>query len=100
MWNRKNPKNKNEVSAIQMQVLYNAILEKVEEMKASPQTFSIVPQMAAVPQIRQAQPKSYTYYHQAKIDCLTEEQWVALAQEIENDPILPIKQKNILLNNR
>lgn len=100
MWNRKNPKKKNEVSAVQMQVLYNAILEKVEEMKASPQTFSIAPQMAAVPQIRQAQPKSYTYYHQAKIDCLTEEQWVALAQEIENDPILPIKQKNILLNNR
>jgi len=96
MYNRKFPKKKDGVSKTQLQVIYNAILEKVGELKAAPQTFSIKPQMPVVQHISQA--KTFTQYNQAKIDCQSEEEWVGLAHEIENDQFLPRKQKNILLN--
>lgn len=96
MFNRKFPKKKDDISKTQLQVIYNAILEKVGELKAAPQTFSIKPQMPVVQHI--SQPKTFTQYNQAKIDCQSEEEWMALALEIENDLYLPRKQKNLLLN--
>ena len=88
------------VSQVQLQVLYNAILETVANMSKNTPMAQMVAKAAHVESVYK-QPttqKTFTYYNQAKIDCQSEEEGMALSQELENDPFLPRKQKNLLLN--
>lgn len=98
MFSRKHGGKKDKVSQTQLQVLYNALLEKVGELKAAQHIATRAPEMLYTAQISQSM--TFGQYEQAKIDCELPEQWEALKQRIMLDPHLSSKQKTYLTTKR
>lgn len=105
-FNRKNPKPKESVSLLQMQVLYNEMLDWVGKMKhVLPADYMAVKNIEILKEIGQVEPISFTkpkapktmaQYFEGKRECTCEDdyhQWVA---DVEADPYLSTKQKQIL----
>jgi hypothetical protein len=94
-WNRKNAVKK-DISPVQLQVLYNSLLEMVGKINtaALPPFFDAEPPknlarteppiyQKAVIKIK----RSFDYYKQARIACQTEEEWIDLKNEILNSDL-------------
>lgn len=107
MWNRKHGK-KGAIKPIQMQVLYNSILEAVGKINSlggvnipsaplsdQNQALNTYQSNSTKPVIR----RSYEYYVQEKLACETMDEWEILKSKIEDDPYLTLKQKNFLIKN-
>ena len=105
-WNRKNV-TKKDITKVQIQVLYNEILEMVERIKSVPMPnfydappinkhFTDEPPqyLSPKPQIR----RSFDYYRQARVECTNDEEWAELKDQILNDDFLSQKQKTLLTN--
>jgi hypothetical protein len=108
-WNRNHPKK--EVTKIEMEVLYNQMLDLVSEMKnnlaaVQPNINYVISEIAVPnnehimsvgkPQIKIK--RSFENYQQLRIDCENEEDWVELKEEILNCEHLTQKQKTLLTN--
>jgi len=106
MYNRKNGKKK-AVTSVQMQALYNSMMEAVEAFKSLPlpadyQNIKSVGILGSNGQIIPLKPtqhplKSFDYYRAAKREVNNEEDWQAMKVEILKAPNLSDKQKNLLL---
>lgn len=99
MYNRKHGK-KNTITPVQMQVMYNSILEainKISTVNNHPPSFGVImpnkptPDYSVKPIIK----RSFDYYKQARVDCENIEQWEDLKAEILNSD-LSMKQKTLL----
>jgi hypothetical protein len=107
-WNRNHPKK--EVTKIEMEVLYNQMLDLVSEMKNN--LVSVQPNINSVisgtlvtnestswvekPQLKIK--RSFENYQQLRMDCENEEDWVNLKDEILDCSHLTQKQKTLLTN--
>jgi hypothetical protein len=101
---------KNLVTTIQMQVLYNEMMEAVAEIKRGGvlkpinETWQGNQQYAQTGNLVKKQAsgvvRTYAWYLQAKIDCQTSEDWLELSGQIDQDPSLTQKQKDSLLKPR
>jgi hypothetical protein len=103
-WNRKNG-NKTPVKPIQVQVLYNAMMDMVSNFKFTPTTPSSydAPKIPIVNdeygQFSPPKPlkrRSYESYREGKRECETAEQWEELRVEIDADMFLTKKEKDLL----
>jgi len=96
--NRKSQKTK---SKIQLDVIYNAILDTIASMPKNDAVSQMVRKVAYnEPSYRVPSGKTFAQYQIAKEECLLPEQWAELEQEIINDTSLSQKLKNVLLNKR
>lgn len=103
MYNRKHGK-KNEIKPVQMQVLYNSIMEAVEKISfppikvTNPNTFETFTGIQNVITQKPQKQRSYESYREAKRECETPEDWERLREEIEADQYLTKKEKDLLKN--
>jgi hypothetical protein len=97
---------KNTLNPVQVQVLYNTIMEKLGAIQFSPATAKSydgskldlkgVDEAGMFPK-QSVQPRTFTWYMQAKNECEHEDEWRKLERQIQADPLLSTKQKNLLL---
>ena len=104
-WNRKNGK-KSDIKPIQMQVLYNQILDAVGRIGSQnglpPPVGAVMPLKSNFSTIVVAEPKvnlqkSFDWYRVAKKEIELPEDWEQMKLEIMASTILSDKQKNLLL---
>lgn len=102
MYNRKKPKGKDAVTPVQMQVLYNAVLDMVGKM-GQPEFKGITAAQNGSPaaishttQQRLKPPKTMAQYFEGKRDCTCDEDFQEWLAEVDADPYLGAKQKQIL----
>lgn len=108
-WHRKQPNSKNVLNKVQVQVLYNAMLEMTSSIKYLPTT----PQSYDAPRMNNfrndeigqwEEPKKqlirypYETLLQMKQECENQEDWNNLKELIEASEHIPIKLRNTLLN--
>ena len=102
MWNRKNPSNG--VSKVQMQVLYNSLMEAVGKLNekgiAVPLTAVSTPKgyfaPTTVPQPQTAL-KTFDQWREAKRECELPEDWEKIRVGIQSATNLSQKQKDLLI---
>lgn len=99
MYHRKHGKTK-AISTVQVQVLYNSILDMVEKIGGKSilePTHLFVPKNEHIAVAYQAPIRSFEYYRAAKKEIENEEDWLKMKNEIEQAPNLTPKQRNLLL---
>lgn len=104
MYNRKNGK-RNEIKPVQMQVLYNAIMDKLDKMGLQAIISPIPAQKSTFDGFtlpateKQKTRRSFEYYQQARIDCADIDEWATIKAQIMADEFLTQKQKQLLTLN-
>ena len=101
-YGRKNPGNS--VTKVQMQVLYNSMMEAIGKIVVIPtkEVYDSPPLKITYDEPPKYQParttlKSFDWYRLAKKDIEDEDDWQKMKTEIEEAPNLTQKQKNLLL---
>lgn len=101
-YNRKNPKQS--LNKVQVQVLYNAIMERLGQIEYKPTTGASFDGKKNIPnddpltfQAPKIALKSFDYYRMAKKELNDEEDWLKMKIEIQKATHLTEKQKNLLL---
>lgn len=110
-YNRKNGNKEQKVGKIELDVLYNKILDLVTKMERPLPDFINKPsydgssfnKYSFDEQAHYQEPKrdlirTFEQYRQLKLECENEENWIALSEKIRNAPNLSAKQKQLLLN--
>lgn len=101
-WNQKQPKKERAVSQVQLQVLYNSLLDLVSNAKQNPQSVSFEAKntfSAPIPvqqPVYARKPKSMASYFDEKRELTCQEDYARWLEEVETDIHLKPYQKQIL----
>lgn len=92
---------KDGIGKVELEVLYNKILDLVGKIEKSPSVDSVDKEAGFFmpePKTKRVIIRTFEQWVILKRECETEEDWLVLAEEIRNASNLSIKQKQLLLN--